>query len=393
MPGGTDVIRIHMTASMPTPDRKMPSLLARRLLQASALAAAIVGLPLIGARLAGLPLERFLVFPPRPTPDTPGAVDASWVIAMALAALAVLAPFVLRVVRTPAATRSTSAGELPVWGWLGLAIVAVSWALAWSRSPWLGPWQSHTFTPLWIGYILVVNAWCQRRCGACPLTSRPWRYLALSPLSAAVWWGYEYLNLFAGNWYYVGGQTEAAWGYALGASVPFATVLPAVLATAHLLASVPRLSAGLESAWRWPFVRHPGWAWLMLAGGGLALLALPSWPNTLYPVMWLAPLMLLLGLQGIAGGHSPIAGVAVGDWRRPWVLATAGLVCGLFWELWNAGSLAHWEYVIPKVHALALFEMPLLGYLGYLPFGLTCGAMAELIAGPRRPLSPFAETH
>jgi len=56
----------------------------------------------------------------------------------------------------------------------------------------------------------------------------------------------------------------------------------------------------------------------------------------------------------------------------------AALICGLFWELWNWKSLAHWEYAIPFVHRFQLFEMPLLGYAGYIPFGLECVAVADL---------------
>ena len=58
--------------------------------------------------------------------------------------------------------------------------------------------------------------------------------------------------------------------------------------------------------------------------------------------------------------------------------AIAALICGLFWELWNWKSLAHWEYAIPFVHRFELFEMPLLGYAGYIPFGLECVAVADL---------------
>jgi hypothetical protein len=76
-----------------------------------------------------------------------------------------------------------------------------------------------------------------------------------------------------------------------------------------------------------------------------------------------------------------------GDWRPIWLPALAGLVCGFFWELWNAHSLAHWEYAVPLVHRFQIFEMPLLGYAGYLPFGLECKIIADLLpqgwrAGP-----------
>jgi hypothetical protein len=45
-------------------------------------------------------------------------------------------------------------------------------------------------------------------------------------------------------------------------------------------------------------------------------------------------------------------------------------VCGFFWEAWNFYSYPKWVYHVPFVSWLKLFEMPLLGYGGYLPFAL-----------------------
>jgi len=64
--------------------------------------------------------------------------------------------------------------------------------------------------------------------------------------------------------------------------------------------------------------------------------------------------------------------------------AIAALVCGFFWELWNVKSFAHWEYNIPYVDAYLVFEMPIIGYAGYLPFGLVCIAVAGVIPGTDR---------
>lgn len=52
------------------------------------------------------------------------------------------------------------------------------------------------------------------------------------------------------------------------------------------------------------------------------------------------------------------------------VFAVAALVCGFFWEFWNYGALPKWYYTIPYFGFGKIFEMPILGYLGYLPFGL-----------------------
>jgi len=72
--------------------------------------------------------------------------------------------------------------------------------------------------------------------------------------------------------------------------------------------------------------------------------------------------------------------MAAGDWRGAVSAALAALFCGWFWEMWNYFSLAKWEYSVPLVHRFLIFEMPLLGYGGYLPFGLVCiviGGMLE----------------
>ena len=61
-----------------------------------------------------------------------------------------------------------------------------------------------------------------------------------------------------------------------------------------------------------------------------------------------------------------------------WMIAA--LVCGFFWELWNWHSEAKWIYTVPGVERWHLFEMPALGYAGYLPFGLECLLVVELFA-------------
>lgn len=54
------------------------------------------------------------------------------------------------------------------------------------------------------------------------------------------------------------------------------------------------------------------------------------------------------------------------------------MMCGVLWELWNYGSAAKWPYSVPYVQRFHLFEMPLLGYAGYLPFGALCALVMDL---------------
>ena len=341
----------------------------------------LLGLPLIGIVLAGRPLTPYFEFPPR-THYVAHAVFSWWIFAATtLLVLIAVFPFVQRVLKSQESAESAivHGRTIPWWGWLAAVWLALVWFLAWNRFSWFAPLQPFTFSMLWLAYIVIVNALTWRRTGRCMLTSRPAYFLSLFPLSAAFWWFFEYLNRFVQNWFYLDVGTLAPWDYFWQATLPFATVLPSVLGTRELLASYPRLSAGLENAWRfeWARSRRTAWIALLLAAAGLAMVGV--WPSALFSLLWLAPLAILVALQIITGEPSILDGPIKGDWSELWQVALAGLVCGFFWEMWNFGSLAHWEYSVPFVQKFEIFHMPLLGYSGYLPFGLECLAVGRLL--------------
>src|SRR6266566_768525 len=52
-----------------------------------------------------------------------------------------------------------------------------------------------------------------------------------------------------------------------------------------------------------------------------------------------------------------------------------GFVCGWLWEFWNYWAAAKWHYIFPMFQQWKIFEMPIPGYLEFLPFALECFAM------------------
>ena len=82
--------------------------------------------------------------------------------------------------------------------------------------------QAFTFTMLWLGYIVIINALTWRRAGRCMLTHCTGYFLALFPLSAIFWWFFEFLNRFVQNWFYIGVDTLGSWDYFWQATLPFA---------------------------------------------------------------------------------------------------------------------------------------------------------------------------
>jgi hypothetical protein len=340
----------------------------------------LLGLPMLGATSTGHPISLYLEFPPH-TRYVQHALF-SW---YAFALLVTLALFVgglfiaLYLPRREGSCPITGRVQFPWWGWASGFLILCFWALAWKRFGWFRPLQNFTFTPLWASYVVFVNALSYRRTGNCLLTRQTGYLLALFPASALFWWYFEYLNRFAQNWYYVGQEFFTPLTYSFHATVAFSTVLPAVMSTAELLQSYPtlrrtRLRRGLVLGNR----RMYAGAMLILASCGLIGVAVS--PDDWYPLLWVSPLLILVSLQVLFNEENLLQKLERGEWHVVTLPALAALVCGFFWEMWNQYSYPKWVYCIPYVQRFEIFEMPLLGYLGYLPFGLQCCAVADLVA-------------
>ncbi len=352
-------------------------------------------LPLVGVGLAGKPMGPYLAFPPLTRYVEHAGFSWEIFTLLVLFTVAIITPFLDRCLACQhrVEPRHHSPGmTFPWWGWGGMALTAIAWVAAWTRFPWFAPWQPFTFSPLWLGYILTVNALTWKRANACMLVNRPAYFLALFVVSAGFWWFFEYLNRFVQNWYYVGIADFTPWQYVLFATLPFSTVLPAVLGTYELLETFPRLTAGLDdfSAMAIRPRRPNVVAGIMFVAACFGLAGIGVWPGVLFPMLWLAPLVIIVSAQALRGEKTIVSPIAQGDWRQIVLLALSGSICGFFWEMWNYRSLAKWCYSIPFVDAFRLFEMPILGYAGYLPFGLECAVAAAFFLGKAHSASPIA---
>jgi len=344
------------------------------------LTAMLLGTPLLGVSLAGYPVLRFLEFPPKTRYVQHAPFSWFAFAAYSLSILAVVIPLIISGLRSHPnqSTAASSRKTFPWWGWLGLLSGLISWILAWTRLPWFAEFQPHTFSPLWFSFILVINAICYRQTGSCLMTDRPGYFLLLFPTSAAFWWFFEYSNRFVQNWYYMGPDFSPQ-EYFWYATLPFSTVLPAVLSTRQWFFSFRclRQRYGNFVSFTLPYPRPLASGILLISAMGLA--AIGVWPNYLFPLLWVSPLLIIVSLQILMKEQNIIDQMCAGHWGFAVSSALAALFCGGFWEMWNYFSLAKWEYSIPFVHRFLIFEMPLLGYAGYLPFGLECTVVGGML--------------
>ncbi len=276
----------------------------------------------------------------------------------------------------------------PCHGWFGPALVAVFWPLNWV----LDGMRTHLgFFPLWLGYCLTVDALVVRRTGSSLLTRSRWGYVGLFLASIPCWWLFELINRRTQNWVYLSGPISDL-EYALLASLSFSTVIPAVFGTAELAGTfgwIRRLGAGPRIA---PTMRVTvafftcGWAMLVL---------LLIWPRYFFPFVWLAVYFILEPINSWRGNRSLFERTARRDWRPVVALWTGCLICGIFWEMWNYWSYPKWTYQVPFLGFARIFEMPILGYGGYLPFALELYAFYHLLTGalgaPGRPYVQLVE--
>jgi len=338
----------------------------------------LLGLPLIGVAVTGGPVAAYLEFPPqtRFVEQAPFSWGGFVLMGLISGFLFGALIWLLQPWRRDLSRAEPRRHGFPWWGWVGAVWLVLAWGLAWSPLNQRWGLASYSFTAIWIGYIVVANALTWHRSGRSLLSHRPARLLILFPFSAVFWWYFEYLNRFVQNWHYLGIASGSATSYVVHASLAFATVLPALVSTMDLLKSFPRLRETRHTR-GFPTVDPRRLAWASLAIGALGLLGIGIWPNQLYALVWAAPVVVLLALQTLIGTRTCLHPVRQGRWEPVALPALAALACGLLWEMWNVYSSPKWIYSVPYVDRFEIFEMPLLGYTGYLPFGIACAVFAD----------------
>ena len=264
---------------------------------------------------------------------------------------------------------------------IGCILTVASWIAAWSH---FGVLTEFSFFPLWLGYILTLNGLGEIVAGTSLLTRMRWSFGWLFGISAPFWWFFEGMNEIVQNWHYHLPHSISSTQYFVQATIDFSTVVPAALSASFLsFTIVRRFRVAVITHIR---VKHSHLAILSLLGTlSFSLLAL--FPQETFPLVWIAPILILEPIAYAIGYPSLLRDV---ERRNPTLIATimlGTLFTGIWWELWNYYSLPKWTYTVPYVGLWKVFEMPVVGYLGYPFFGLIIftytGIMLMLMTGRR----------
>ncbi|HEY7541728.1 MAG TPA: hypothetical protein VIF11_16395 [Methylomirabilota bacterium] len=269
------------------------------------------------------------------------------------------------------------------YGWVGLGIIAAAEGLLFGGEPTVAGW----FTPIvWTGYVLFVDALAARLGGRSYLTTDRVEGVLVALASIGCWWLFELYN--APRFWRGGADAEGLWWRyhdlepnlflrRVGYDWAFATIFPALFLTAAVLRATVFRRARVPS-------RRPSSGALALAvtaGAVSVVLPLAVVSTWLVPLVWVGWVLLLEPLNYRRGHPSWLGDLTSGDASRLFGLLGSGAICGVLWESWNYWAATRWTYSVPYLGHIKIFEMPVLGYLGFLPFALEAFAMYQWLRG------------
>lgn len=218
------------------------------------------------------------------------------------------------------------------------------------------------FPLCWAGVLVALDGLARVRRGSSPLRTAP-DWIATALASVVFWDVFELVDLRLKNWWYAG-VSPSPWVSAAFGAVSFATVLPAV----RLLLFVARDPAAVVQRQRRPA--------LLLALGGVLLALALLFPRYAFALAWVFLWPLCEALASLLQRRALATPLESRAFVR---VAALGIPLGLLWESLNWQCRRGWVYTVPFFERWKLFEMPLPGYLGYLPFLLEAAAALALL--------------
>ncbi len=238
------------------------------------------------------------------------------------------------------------------------------------------PFASWYFPIIWVGYILAIDALVYKLRKDSLLSNRPSQLFGMFIISALFWYLFEFANMALNNWSYSGIEalknSESFFNKDLFGVLSFATVLPAFFETTELIRSIHLFDR--KTLKRKHDIKKKT-VFSMIILGILCFLLPLLFPEFAFPLIWLSFFLILDPINYLHKQPSIIGHLKDRKLTVPLSLLLAGIIMGFLWEFWNYWAVPKWHYNVPYVGFFKIFEMPILGYLGYLPFAFELYAM------------------
>lgn len=276
-------------------------------------------------------------------------------------------------------------GKFPYWFWIGCFLWAIgffSFAAKLSEPKWLTNWA---FLPICWGFILMLDGLVYRIDDGNSLINKNFKeFLGMAFSSIPGWLIYEYLNFFIEhNWYYPAAKLMDRKVYFLYAALGSSAFIPMSFEWYQLLNKIKILN--LKYKFGPKVVYSKNTSILLIILGFVILFVTPFLSDHIFYGIWIAPVLILSCVLRLLGEKTPFTPIKEnGDWSFLLIFALTWLAQGFIIEAWNwfsgfpvdqermSYNPAFWRYCIPFVKIFHIFEMPILGYMGYFLFSIHC---------------------
>ncbi len=274
----------------------------------------------------------------------------------------------------------------PIWGWIGMVMWVGTLILLWGhfqRPKFLIHWA---YIPMFWGFTLLLDAVLFMRDHTKSMVfNNPREMIAIGVAAMGGWMLFEYLNFFVReNWIYPFSTLMPKPEFLIYAIAGSSGLMPVIFVIYRLLGTLP----GFSDRYRQGISINPSSAFgtILLIFFFTSMFLVPFFPNQLFGMLWISPMCIMVITLHKIGEWTPISPLKWGDWAPLMKYTLTYLIYGLFLECMNYFSgihhgdtvisytTAYWQYSIPYVNFWHVFEMPIVGFIGYLPFGIYCSA-------------------
>jgi len=233
------------------------------------------------------------------------------------------------------------------------------------------PFANWYFPIVWFGYILTIDALVYKLRGNSLISNRFQQILGMFLISMLFWWIFEIANISIRNWNYSGLEGLSNQKNLFGA-LSFSTILPALFETFELIRSI-HLFDKKKLHKKHKITKR--FLHFMIISGAILFIAPALIPAFAFPLVWLSLFFILDPINYLHKQPSIVGHMKDGKLATPLSLLLSGIILGFLWEFWNYWAIPKWTYDIPFIGFFKIFEMPVLGYLGYFPFSFELYAM------------------
>lgn len=260
-------------------------------------------------------------------------------------------------------------------------MIVLAEVLLFSGNQIVGRW----FTPIvWTGYILFVDAIVHKLKGQSLLVNNRVEFLIIAVVSIGSWWVFELYNaprFWQSDlelWWHYHNLEPSLFLRRVGYDWAFATISPALFETAELF----EVALFSKTKPLRPIKLSNGALYMIIVvsclGAVMPLVVVSPW---FVPLVWVALIGMLDPINALSGQPSVVGDLRQGDYRRLMALLVSGGLCGVLWEFWNYWAVSKWTYTVPYLGNVKIFEMPVLGYLGFPFFAVESWAIYVLARG------------